>query len=510
MKHHHPSRRTGIYLTAFWRIVLVLLLVLPLTACEGTPTSTLQASGTPAHTRTAAPQPARTRTPSGVSTAAVTTPPARLTTVPPILPQVSPADLRGLIVQFWHPWGGEAGRALNSIIADFNRNNAWGITAQVTTFEGLGALQDAVSTALYNADLPDLLAGYTSQAMHWDVGGSTLVDLQSYTIDPEWGLAKSEIQEFYPVFWDADMVTLPGEQVGYVKRLGIPLHRSAYVIGYNTTWAKELGYANPPSNPASLSAQACAAARAAASAEGAQQDSPGGWALTTQPQSFLGWVAAFGGQVARPDGNGYQFDTPESAQALEFLKNLQDNGCAWQVTEDGAALPDPQHRLLFYPASLADLTAYLQALEQAGVEDQWTVIPFPSPNAAPVIITSGPSLFISHSTPEEQLAAWALLKWVISPANQARWVQSGGYLPTRTTTIDYLGALAQADTPWAVALELLPLAQPEPVYASWEVTRWLLQDALQSFYLPTLTSEKIPSFLADLNTLAAEVHNQVR
>ncbi len=42
----------------------------------------------------------------------------------------------------------------------------------------------------------------------------------------------------------------------------IPISQSANVIFYNSQWAKELGFANPPTNYAEFKEQACAATAA--------------------------------------------------------------------------------------------------------------------------------------------------------------------------------------------------------------------------------------------------------
>lgn len=481
----------------------------PLVACEGVDHNAPMASAIPAATTVPVLTPSATASslpdPKVTPTLYLSQP-----TETPSATVLQSPDLDGVVVQFWHPWKGEAELVLEDMVADFNRTNEWGIKVETTAYMGVGALADAVSAALFAGRLPGVLAAYTSQVLRWDVGGNTFADLQLYVSDPLWGLSEGDIQDFYPVFWDTQVVTVPTGQFSQVKRLGVPLHQSALVIFYNLSWSHELGYPDFPTTPAELRLQACAAARFNAKDGNPANDGTGGWLLTTQPAILLGWAAAFGGEISRLDGRGYQLDTPAFSQALGFLKGLQDEGCAWVTESQDTATAFASRQALFYAATLSELSQQVEAFERVGNQDRWTVIPFPSSDGEPSVITDGPSLFVTRGSPREELAAWLVVKWLVSPVNQARWVQSDFYLPTRFSTRAFLGGTGQADKPWAVALDLLTYARPEPVYASWDVVRWVLGDALVAFYAPTLTTEQIPAFLSHLDRLVAEVHNQTR
>ncbi len=508
MSHRTHTAHTGVNLTPFLRIVLALAVLLPAAACNQPTGQPVQATSTPTGTLaarvTASPTPAGATRPTAVPTSVRSTP------LPTPSLDIQPSALRGVRVQFWHPWAGEAGRTLESRVAEFNRGNSWGITASVTGYQGLGALEDAVNAAFLAENPPNLLAAYTYQAIGWDVGRTTLVDLQAYTSDPQWGLAETDVADFYPAFWDADLVTLPGEQADVVKRLGVPLHRLAVVIFYNRTWAEELGFSNPPVSSTGLRIQACAAARSNNTDVDKDNNNTGGWLLTPQPGVLTGWVQAFGGQVSRADGQGYQLDTPPAQQALEFIKGLQEDGCAWRPGTDDPAAAFASRRALFYAASTSDLPALTQAFTQASSTDEWIAIPFPSEAGTPAVVAYGPSLSVVHTTSVADLAAWELLKWLVTPASQAQWAQAGNYLPARAAARTYLSTSAAASEPWVSALNLLPYASPEPTYPSWPVVRRLLVDALQVFYDPLLKAEGLPDFLSDLDALVADVHNQVR
>lgn len=195
---------------------------------------------------------------------------------------------------------------------------------------------------------------------------------------------------------------------------------------------------------------------------------------------------------------------------MDFLHGLVDDECAWigeglEIVETFAA-----RGALLYAGSMAGLEAQEAAMRLAGNNDEWTVIAFPSANGGATIPTYGPTLIITKSTPEQELAAWLALKWLVSPENQANWVRASHYYPTRESTLDFLDSALTNNEKWSAAIDLLPYARAEPVYASWRVMRWSLSDAMVELFSPEFESEEIPALLVRLDAVAEEIHTQVR
>ncbi len=419
---------------------------------------------------------------------------------------VTSADLRGVQVRLWQPWATQTGTALQTMVDEFNRTNQWGIQVSVNSYEGFGRLDEAVESAIISGTLPDVLIDYGYQAQHWD-GNSILTDLTPYVNDPVWGLSSGEQSDFFPGFWAEDGVKAPSSD--QVKRLGIPFYRSAYVLFYNQSWARELGYSNPPTTPYEFTTQACAAAKAVTAQGGKTDQNTGGWLITPQPGALAGWIYAFGGGIINPDGEGYLFNTAQTMQAFKTIKDMVERGCAWS---DNGVNPQDEfatRQALFVVGSLFDIPAQQEALTQAGSTDTWAVIPFPSRSQA-VVDTYGPSLLITRSTPARQLAAWLVTEWLVYPPNQTEWVSELEVYPTRQSTLSYLDQTSNHNPQWNQALSLLPVARGEPSLASWSVMRWALNDAMTQLIDPKVTSEQIPAILENLDVVAAEIYSQVR
>jgi ABC-type glycerol-3-phosphate transport system substrate-binding protein len=159
---------------------------------------------------------------------------------------------------------------------------------------------------------------------------------------------------------------------------------------------------------------------------------------------------------------------------------------------------------------MAGLEVQEAAMRQADNNDKWTVIAFPSANGEATIPAYGPTLILTKSTPEQELAAWLVLKWLVSPENQAAWVRASSYYPTRASTLDFLDSSLTSDEHWSAAIDLLPYVRAEPVYASWRVMRWSLSDAMVELFSPEFETEEIPALLVRLDAVAEEIHTQVR
>lgn len=460
----------------------------------------LAGCGTPAPT-----QPMRQETPTAARTAIYnatqtkTAPSPAATATPAATLSTDPSKLAGLTIQFWHPWSGAAGEAIQASVEAFNVTNEYGIRAEAIYKGNFNELYEAVDAALESGDAPALAAGHSYQIARWAAGGG-VTDLDPYVADPRWGLSADQQAGFYPVFWEQDL--LKGE------RLGLPAQRSALVMVYNQSWARQLGFEQPPSTPSEFKEQACAAAQANRFDEDAGNDGSGGWAIDTSYSALISWLYAFGSQPVKPDGQGYRFDTAQSEEALAYLKDLLDSGCAFELRGELPTTGFATRRALLATLPLTDLPDLQAELQQAGSADQWTALGFPEKRGKPVISVYGPSYVAFKTSPEEELAAWLLASWLASPEQQAALVAASGSFPTQSGALKYLDNYAAGHPGWSAALKLLPTARAEPGLASWGDVRWVVGDVSTQIYRYYFTPDRIPATLALMDETAAELHNR--
>ena len=418
---------------------------------------------------------------------------------------VDPAALRGLNLQVWHAFSGGAEKTFTDQVAQFNATNQWGIVVTQAGYGDYPTLFDAVNSSIASGGTPDLVAALPEETLAWNAAGS-VVDLTPYLGDPTWGLGRGGVADFPAVFWAQD--TLAG------KQLGVPAERSARFLFYNTAWAHELGFANPPTTSDEFQQQACAANAFFRKDANPQNDGYGGWIVDSDWQSIYSWMLAFGGGVV--DGNGsYGFQTDPNLAALQFLKGLYDNNCAW-LASDPNNVKDISHgpyfdqfakRLaLFVTGDLAEVQAMKDAMSLAKNTDAWTLLPFPGTTGS-VLVTYGPSYSVLKSTPEKELAAWLFTRWLLSPENQSQWVNETGLFPLTHSVEDTLGQYRSTSPQWDAAVGDLSLAQGVPQLASWRKVRYLLQDGMDVIFQVDLPLDQIPSKLAEMDSMAKELGN---
>lgn len=487
------------YLTVSYWIPLGLISLALLAACAGSKTALSTAQATQ----------------KKLPTAAITVLPSKSvkTSLPPTPTQASPqpavtVDLQRQLIQFWYVRAAGAEDLAQKLVEEFNKTNRWGIRVEAVSHDSSGVMDEALVSALQEKKLPALLAGYSHDLQYWNAEGILLVDLQAYIDDPAWGLSSGDQQDFYPVIWAQDVLTQTGTKQRPV-RFGLPWYRTGLVMLYNQSWAKELGFDTPPTTPSQFRQQACAAAKANREDADKENNGTGGWLVDRQPSALLSWIFAFGGQVEQSGQQGYQFDSPGSADALTYIHELYTQGCAWWLEELNQKEIFVNREALFTTESLQDLVEQQAAFRKAGSEDAWMVLPFPSRQGGSLDVF-GPSLAVLKSTPEKQLAAWLFARWLASPENQARWVFSSGTLPTRASVLPLLKGEPVGSSQWEQALELLPYAHVEPALASWRTLRWSLGDVLSQMLSPGFKGSQIPALLKSLDKLAEEVLAQGR
>lgn len=416
---------------------------------------------------------------------------------------IDPRELDGLQLQFWHAWTDDSAQAIDELVKDFNASNPWGIVVGASSLGNYDDLSGQTAAAIEQGTLPDLVSAYGYQAARWgkdgEVLGNTLVDLNTYIQDPEYGLDSEEQADFYPEFWEQDLVN--------DTRRGLPALRTGQVLYYNLSWAEELGFDSPPTTPEEFKEQACAAAKVKQSDDDPDNDLTGGWIISSEYPAVLGWLYAFGSPVVKPGGQGYQLGTSQVENAFRYLRLLYEERCAWMGEDISVEDEFAQRNGLFATGSLGDIPYQQAAFGRAGNRDRWTVIPFPSAYGQPAISVYGPSYILLKSTPERQLAAWLFARWMASPINQARLAEATSSLPLRRSTLDYLvNYRPRLSSQWRAGLDLLPYAHAEPADPSWYTVRWAVSDAATQLFKWYFTMKQLPATVRLLDRTAAELY----
>ena len=141
----------------------------------------------------------------------------------------------------------------------------------------------------------------------------------------------------------------------------------------------------------------------------------------------------------------------------------------------------------------------------AGSTDKWTVLPFPGAEGSALVVY-GASYILFESDDADQLAAWLFVRWLLSPENQADWVNSTGLFPLQASTMGLLADYAAGHPQWAEAVNLLPQGRTTPQLAAWRTVRVALGDGFNFMFRVDTPVGQVPSILAQLDALVKDLN----
>lgn len=405
---------------------------------------------------------------------------------------VSQDELKGAVVTVWSPWLDERGDQLGYLIDDFNQNNSYGIRVNLTTWGGETALTDALTAG---TDLPDVFISSPEEAFRLKEAGLLLLALDGYQASPTWGLTGEELEDRIEAAW----------QLGQSdsSQYGIPAAMDAQFLFYNLTWGLELGFNAPPQTRADFLLQSCKANKANNEDGLRENNGTGGWLIPPGSNGLLAWLVAAGYPL--PAGGPYTFDTPEARSVLDYLKNLEVKGCAWLGKADTPYEYFSKRYALMVSGSLSEVAAQRAALSQAGLADQWVLIPYPDQSGDKPTLVTGSSYFVIPSDASHQMAAWIFLHWMDEPTQQLRLLQVSGGWPTYSSAAEAYAAEFESDLAYSYVLNAMMTIRPVPHTADWSIARRLFEDAAWQLFQPETRSDQIPTLLAELDETIREI-----
>ncbi len=412
--------------------------------------------------------------------------------------KVDVAKLRGIRIHFSYAWAGDVADTVEKLVAEFNATNTWGIWVSPTRTNSYTELYTTTLSLVGKPLQPDAIVGSMEQALAWNSDQDLVVDLTPYLQDPKVGLSSKEIADFVPGAWEGD--SWNGAQ------LGIPAQRSIPLLAYNQSWASDLGFSSPPLTLNAFKDQTCAAEKSLLKDGISENNGTGGWLIDSSADTAAAWLLAFDSQFipAKPAAP-YQFETAQSEAAFQYLRGLFDTSCVWlgRNPDPGAYFIGRQALLITLQSE--DLPGLAGELATAGSKDRWMVLPFPTQDGKPRMMAAGPSYRVLRSTPERELAAWLFIRWLSDPAQQARLVAAGSWLPLRASTYQQMSSYAAQHPQWKQAADLIAGAQSAPTLASWQTARPVLDDAFNQLFAADTKASQIPDLLKQLDQTVQEV-----
>ncbi len=466
-------------------LLALIILILGLTSCTGTttpsvnvPSATLEPSIEPSATKNAANP--------------VTATPEVLPSEPTPDPLIDdPENLEGETVRLLHAWAGPTASTLADVAREFSLTNPWGIWVEVEAFGSEDLLLGALQSDLEAGTPPSLVAVHPALLNNLESTYAT-ANLSAYFEDQTWGYTPEEQADWQPLFLES--MIKDGDLTG------LPIAPSASVLFYNQSWGEELGFSEPPRTQDSFREVNCEATNFNLNNVSEDDDGTGGWLMNFDPIVLLSWYHAHGG--AWEEDQMPLFNNETGIAAFGGLKALYDQGCIWIGRRSEPYQYFADRIALMYAGTLDQIPTQKGWMELSENNDNWSVVGFPGPEEETMLM-DGPSLYITESSSEAQLAAWLFAKHLLNPKTEASLIESAFTIPVRKSTMGYLDEFAGTYPQWAQGVALLEKAGLAPKSDEWEIGQWVLQDAIYQSMLRE--ADQLPGILEELDVMIEEV-----
>lgn len=363
-------------------------------------------------------------------------------TNPPTTPQMVDAiDLKdkNIEVVYWHNRPQKDQDLLQEMLDQFSQNNPYGIKARPET---AGAsypdVYNKVNAAIQAGQPPEISVAYQNQAAFYRAQNA-VIDLTPFLKSQQYGLSDEDQKDYFSTFIDSDAnPQFQGE------RLGFPTQRSMEVMYYNADWLKQLGYDQPPRDWKTWEEAACKAS------------DPGqnkfGWTFRHDASNFASQVFSHGGRILAADGSAYVFNGDAGVNTIARIQRLFKNKCAVEIPiaeRNGEQNRFANGQVLFVFATSSGLAAYQDSVSK-GANFKWDISLLPN-DGKPAVNLYGASVSVYKTTPEKELAAWLVIKYLGERAQTTKWSTSTGYLPVRNSAKADVVAIYKADPRWGPA-----------------------------------------------------------
>ncbi len=337
-------------------------------------------------------------------------------------------------VTYWHNRPQADQDLLQSMLDEFNRSNPYGVVAHAEI--GGAAYSDVynkVNAAIQAGQPPEMSVAYQNQAAFYRAQGA-VVDLNPFLKSSKYGLSPDDLKDYFQAFLDSDQnPQFSGE------RLGFPTQRSMDVLYYNADLLKQAGVDTAPRDWKTWEDAACKASTG--------QNS--GWAVQHDASTFAAIIFGHGGQILADDGRTYVFNSPAGVESLAMMQRMFKNKCAVEVPtseRNGEQNRFGAGTAMFTLGSSSGLPFYQQAVAGGG-KFNWS-IDMPPDNGKPAINLYGASVSVYKTTPEKELAAWLVLKYLGEKAQTTNWATHTGYLPVRQSAKQDVITAFKNDPKW--------------------------------------------------------------
>ena len=445
---------------------------------------------------TVTPTPDRTATPSSTPTPSPT---PTETPVPEYL-SVEPDDLKDEQIFLRYSLDGKARDTLEDLITRFNEENPFGITVRAVPAYSMEELSSFIGG---NASEQTDLIIADSAWLRSQSGSEAFAGLSDFMNDPDLSFENGSISPVMPVMLAEE------DQDG--EFYALPLWAEPAFLFYNKTWAIELGYENTPEDLAAFAEQACAAGKAGYSDKDESKHGTGGWIISSDPEDVMSWLLIFAeegqtsGRILRSENGDVFSDT------AAWLRNLYDNGCAWNSRVKEPYDYFANRYALFYSGTYADAERQYSAFEQSPEHgfDNWDLIVYPGRSTGrktdPRIYGNVVSAAMLKGSSGAMNAAWHFIRWLYEDQHAAELALSAGGWPVQDNDAVTKMYRNSGKDKLYQTLSYRQYLVNNDADENWLTDQLILSDGFAYIFNPSVNAEDIAGIWDQIGSSIAEV-----
>ena len=417
---------------------------------------------------------------------------------------VRPEELDGTKITIRYSLDGKVRDTLEDLIDRFNEENQLGLTVQAERAYSTDELTEITSAD--SAEQTDLIIADSAYLRSRNAERDFLTELSDLLTYDDLALEGENIKPIMPV-----MLKTENQDGQY---FALPLWTEPAFLFYNKTWAIELGFEDTPTNLAAFAEQACAAGRANYAEKDDKKHGTGGWIVSSDPEDVLSWLLIFAKDGQTPGALLRSDEGDVFADTASWLRNLFDNGCAWnsRVKEPYDYFAD--RYALFYSGTYSDAERQFNAFEQSENHafDNWDMVVYPERSAekgeTPRIFADVTSIAIVNGKDAKRTnAAWQFIRWLYQDTHAAELAAAApGWAVQDSEEITKLYRLSGEDKLYQT-LSYRQYQVSNDADENWITDQRILSDGFAYIFNPSANPEIIPEIWEQIGSIIAEVNS---
>lgn len=375
---------------------------------------------------------------------------------------------------FWDRQTTESAELLRTLVEEFN--SQWpGLPVKVERSGNYADIFRKVTAGINAGVLPAMAVSYESMTSEY-IPLNAVFNLDTLIADPEVGLTKEELADFFPGVLETNRFQEYGGSL-----YSFPFAKSLLMLYFNKKVLADAGLSAPPDTWDTFLDQ-CRQVK--------QRTGKYAHAVHADCSTLNGMIYSMGGDIIR--GRETLYDSEEALAVFRLYETLAREDLAYLIApgtyDDNIALAKGE--IAFGLRSSSGLSDMMLLME--GDRDSWGITRIPQKNPeTPATVLYGPNVCLFNTHEEQVRAAWAFVKYFTSSEVSTRWALETGYMPVRKSALEHPDMLAfWAQWPYNRApYDCLPIARPEPNLSGWQEVRDLAARTITEIMTGVRTAE---------------------